>query len=731
MTVEMSTSQNASTARIGDDRGLLSANRLIDAIKCRWRQGEPPDVAGVLESHPELQRHRSVVLDLAYAEYRLRQQAGESIDADTFARRFPTLERSLYLLIEVQSLLSHDPELQLLQESLAWPEAGSRFLQFDLVAEIGRGAFGRVFLATEPAIGGRKIVVKVTPQGGGEADILGKLRHPNIVPIYSFQNDEPLGLAAFCMPYLGRATLCDVLAPAFQKGYPPLEARAIIDAITVANGDLDCRESPLPASVLRKGSYVDGVIHIIAQLADALAHSHERGIYHRDLKPSNVLMTIEGRPLLLDFNLSIDSRLPAWKIGGTLPYMAPEELAKLANRQSESHASHYYPRSDLFSLGVIFYELLTGTLPFGAIPRNLPLEEAANQLCKQQAAGPRPIRELNGRVDRRLARLVESCLAFEPEQRPETARQLTVAFRRELSAARRGRRWIGNHRGLVLGMCAVLLSLIFAVSLFLALRPPYSLRQYQIGLQHLDHDEYAEAVDCLTDSIRSNPDSGETLSARGRAYQRLGEFQLAFQDYTSANRLESSPILNACRGYCLSRIKSYKAAMAMYDLALEAGYDRPALLHNNIGYSCLMLGQLAEAEKHFQRAVQLDGNLQAAHYNMMMLLLRRALQGQPVSKTALVHAAKAIEIGPRTADLYRRVSALYATAAKQDLTLIQPAIEYVGKAVELGARPEAFASGPRYSAFQKEPAFHDALSRPASESKPAKAVQLVDPLGNP
>ncbi len=380
MKAELSTSRTDSTAELGDDRELLSANRLVGALKSRWRQGESPDAAGALERHPELQRHRTVVLDLAYAEYRQRRQAGENIDAESFARRFPALERSLYLLIEVQSLLSFDPDLQLLQEKLAWPEAGSRFLQFDLVAEIGRGAFGRVFLAHEPAIGGRQIVVKVAPQGGGEADILGKLRHPNIVPIYSLQNDDATGLAAFCMPYLGRATLCDVLAPTFHKGYPPLKARAILDAAADANGHLDGRDSPPPAPILRNGSYVDGVIHVVAQLADALAHAHGRGIFHRDLKPSNVLMAAEGRPLLLDFNLSVDSRLPAWRIGGTLPYMAPEELAKLAHRQSESWTSHYDPRSDLFSLGVIFYELLTGTLPFGSIPQDLPLEEAAGKL---------------------------------------------------------------------------------------------------------------------------------------------------------------------------------------------------------------------------------------------------------------------------------------------------------------------------------------------------------------
>ena len=221
----------------------------------------------------------------------------------------------------------------------------------------------------------------------------------------------------------------------------------ILDGIVDANNDMDSQESPSPALILRKGSYVDGVIHLACQLANALAHSHGRGIYHRDMKPSNVLMTAEGRPLLLDFNLSVDAGLPAWKVGGTLPYMPPEELANLVRKKPDSHPFRYDPRSDLFSLGVIVYELLTGKLPFGAIPRDGPLEEMANQLREQQAKGPQPIRSLNRQVDRRLARLVESCLAFDPEHRPQTAQQLASAFRQELSLVRRGRRWIGNHRG--------------------------------------------------------------------------------------------------------------------------------------------------------------------------------------------------------------------------------------------------------------------------------------------
>jgi eukaryotic-like serine/threonine-protein kinase len=554
------------------------------------------------------------------------------------------------------------------------------------------------------------------------------LRHPNIVPIYSLQEDETTGLAALCMPYLGRATLCDVLDRSFLAGRSPQRARAILDAVAAVNCDLDSRESPSAPPVLRRGPYVDGVLHLAVQLADALAHSHGRGIYHRDLKPSNVLMTPEGRPVLLDFNLSVDARLAAWKVGGTLPYMAPEELANLTRQEERSPAHRYDPRSDIFSLGVIVYELLAGRLPFGAIPRDCPLEEAARRLRRQQAGGPKPIRELNGRVDRPLARLVENCLAFEPDRRPETAAQLAAAFRRELSPARRGRRWIGNHRALVLGLGTAFLSIVLAISLFFAMRPPYSARQLQLGLGHIHRGDYAGAVDYLNNAIRANPASAEALFARGQAYQRLGEFGIAQKDYNSAYKLENNPLIKACEGYCVSRANYHRGAIANYRAALAAGYDRPAVLYNNMGYGFLMLAQLNDAEECLAQAAELDGNLQAAHYNLVILAVQRVVHGESIPKAAFFHAARAVEIGPPTADLYHVVSALYATAARQDPSLIQPAIQYVAKAVQLGLPPKTFSSDTCYSALQKEPAFRDALRTRQSSSSPAKVLQLIDPL---
>jgi eukaryotic-like serine/threonine-protein kinase len=730
MTADDSTQQGALATNLKDGRGLLNANQLAEAIKERWRNGETPDVTAALASHPELRCYRTVVLDLAYQEYLHRSQAGEAIDVETFSRRLPSFQRSLHLFIAVHDLVSRDPDHQPLQDRSSWPEPGGRFLQFDLVAEIGRGSFGRVFLATEPALGRRQVVVKVAPQGGEEADILGRLHHSNIVPIYSLQKDAT-GLTAFCMPYLGRATLCDVLDYAFLDPHPPRQASIILDAVATANDDSDSSESPRPDAILEKGGYVNGILHVAVQLADALAHSHGRGICHRDLKPSNVLMTPDGRPLLLDFNLSVDQRAPTARIGGTVPYMAPEELAVLFDKSRDAARRHYDPRSDVFSLGVIVYQLLTGVLPFGALPCNASIDDLALQLRQRQRQGPRPLRAYNRQVDSRLAGLLESCLAFEPDERPETARELATALRRELALVRRSRRWMGNHRRLVGGASTIALTSILTVGLFLALRPSYGVRQLHLGIACNEQGKYTEAVDHLNNAILADPASPEALFARGHAYQGLGQFQTAFQDYHVAYQLEPSPLFKACEGYCLSLIKSHKAAIAAYQLALEKGYGSPAVLYANMGYGYSLMGQMDAAEKHLERAIQLDGHLQAPRYTIVSVFLRRASQGQSIPDAAFAHAAKAIEIGPRTADLYRNVGVLYARAALRNPSLVQPAIHYVEKAVELGFNPKAIASDVSFSALQQEPAFHKALARRGATSKAPKVIQLLDPLATP
>ena len=120
---------------------------------------------------------------------------------------------------------------------------------------------------------------------------------------------------------------------------------------------------PAPAAGLRAIAaldYVQAVVWIASWLAEGLEHAHERGVLHLDLKPANVLMADDGQPMLLDFNLSQPVRGGhAEFVGGTLPYMAPENLAAYRHGVRGGDA-----RGDIYSLGVMLFELLTGQLPF-------------------------------------------------------------------------------------------------------------------------------------------------------------------------------------------------------------------------------------------------------------------------------------------------------------------------------------------------------------------------------
>ena len=304
---------------------------------------------------------------------------------------------------------------------------------------------------------------------------------------------------------MGRATLAAVLDEVYAHR-PPVRAQAILDAVQTANAGVKVPNVPMPDRILRKGFYVEGVIYLAVKLAEALAHAHANGIFHRDLKPSNILLAPDGRPLRLDFNLSVDDRRPVWKVGGTLPYMAPEELSALCESRNGDGPPRYDPRSDLFSLGVIVYELLAGVLPF-PVPCNRPLEEIAVQLRQRQVAGPRPLREHNRRVDKRLAQLIHRCLAVDPKLRPETATVLADALRRELTFYRRIRRWAAAHRRLVLAAVSIAMLAVLGTVAFFALRPPYSVRQFQQGLAWYETGRDDLALQSLNASLTADPRS--------------------------------------------------------------------------------------------------------------------------------------------------------------------------------------------------------------------------------
>jgi serine/threonine protein kinase/tetratricopeptide (TPR) repeat protein len=359
-----------------------------------------------------------------------------------------------------------------LEEGSGFPKVGSEYLGFHLLEELGRGAFGRVYLARQGDLGGRPVALKVACDIFGESQTLAQLQHTNIVPIYSYHKAGLLQAA--CMPYYGRTTLGNVLATLIGRPSLPSSGRELKSTVNRASTLLSAKSGKAPAAAgpppaptpeptaplaaegwarLEGLSYVGAVLWLGEQLADGLAHAHDRGIVHRDLKPANVLLTDEGRPMLLDFNLAEDTKLrgtaEAARIGGTLPYMAPEQLEAFRSSRGRLDA-----RCDLFSLGVILYELLTGRHPF-PIHRG-PAHEVVPKMIADRRAAFAGIRQWNKEVSPAVEAIIGRCLAADPADRYQRADHLREDLDRQLkhlplkhtpepSARERLAKWARRH----------------------------------------------------------------------------------------------------------------------------------------------------------------------------------------------------------------------------------------------------------------------------------------------
>jgi serine/threonine protein kinase/Tfp pilus assembly protein PilF len=342
-----------------------------------------------------------------------------------------------------------------------FPSVGSRFAGFDLVAILGRGTFGRVYLARQGELADRFVALKVSTDLSGEAQMLARLQHTNIVPIYSTHRFAPL--QAVCMPFFGITTLAHLLHRFRGGNSVPATGRQLIDTLRVLSAETDIPSlgsrtggtgpqpvGPAPGApevvrpevargpmrpkgaldVLREGTYPDAVCWIGGRLADGLDHAHAHGILHNDLKPANVLLTDDGQPMLLDFGVSEDLRVraaaPNSSVGGTLPYMSPEHLRSLRDHVPATDA-----RSDLYALGIILFELLTGTRPFREPAGELE-EEVPRMLAEREQPPPR-LRCLNAQVSSGLEAIVRKCLESDPARRYQSAAEL--------------REDLDNHRG--------------------------------------------------------------------------------------------------------------------------------------------------------------------------------------------------------------------------------------------------------------------------------------------
>lgn len=340
-----------------------------------------------------------------------------------------------------------------------FPRIGEFFDGFQVLSELGRGAMGRVYLAQQQAPTTRTVVLKVGQHLSSECQKLAKLQHPNIVPVYSFHRDG--ARQAVCMPYRGPLTLAHVVARLRSENLQTLDGRALTTAIEECRKDRRLpvlvaerpaaesaapepeSSAPAPAQFaeLRGLNHVDAVLTIARQVVDGLRAAHEARIVHSDLKPANVLIADDGCAQLLDFGVAYDkSDLDATRLrlGGTRPYMSPEQLKSLA-----TSALEYDERSDLYAVGVMVYELLTGRVPFA--PDLDPSPAALERERAARFAPPPPVRALNPRVPAAVAAIIGKCLEPEIADRYQTAAQLLEDVDRQL--ARRRLRYAPNTSG--------------------------------------------------------------------------------------------------------------------------------------------------------------------------------------------------------------------------------------------------------------------------------------------
>jgi serine/threonine protein kinase/Flp pilus assembly protein TadD len=666
---------------------VLTIPAMAAEIKEDWIRGQTPDAAAVLAEHPELLADKSVVLDLAYEEYCLRAEAGDAPEPDDFCTKFPAHRSSLRRLITAHQLLELNSSLLGSSTPAHWPRAGQLWGDFLLLRELGRGAFARVYLATEQSTGGRAVAVKLSFAGDSEARTLGRLNHPNIVPVLSARADDATGLTAICMPFLGGATLTDVVDLAFsrEKARLPRKAALILDAINAAaHADDPPLESTLPNRLLTRGTYEEGVALLGLRLAEALAFLHERDIYHLDLKPSNVLLGSDGQPLLLDFNLSTDARNGSARQGGTLPYIAPEQIEALT---AESGAAPIAAgRADLYSLGAILYELLTGEPPFD-ITKPRPLRELAPELLEKRRSGYRPIRSVQPRVARGLANVIDRCLAFAPAQRPPSAESVAASLRRFLATRKRSR-WLTR----ILGGALLASVLCAAGTAAIPRAPGYAER----GRTAYARGDFQEAVRCFEEALVLKPNEPRArwplafsrlrLSEQCSRDEARNQVRLALEEFSATDRSLRNPEIQANRGYCLSRLGEHAEAIFEYRQAEERGLHSAAL-YNDRAYSHLSRDELDAADGDLAAAIECDPNLAAAYQNRARLALMRWQRGGDLSAalSGQTDAAKARTLGLTSAELLMDSARL--TLASRTQGSVESAIQYIQSALNSGQNP--------------------------------------------
>jgi serine/threonine-protein kinase len=400
---------------------LSQPGELASVLHCdqrrRWRRGQRSQVELYLEDFPSLAAEtpeaRAATVDLIFHEFCLREEFGPPPNLEEFRQRFPRLIERLSPRLTVHQLLQDVDRPTDTAPSAGLGEGGEEEFpavpRYEIFRELGRGGMGVVYLASQEGLD-RFVALKMILPGAPvsaddlrrfriEAAAMSRVQHPNLVQIYEV--GEFRGLPYFSLEFVDGGSLEDKL-----KGEPMA-----------------------PNAAAR----------LAATLAQALHCAHRQGIIHRDLKPANVLLTSDGVPKITDFGVAKRSdkggKASTESVMGTPVYMAPE--------QARAQNDKIGPATDVYSLGAMVYELLTGTPPYVG-------ETVQDTLLKVLYEELKPPSQHQSGIPRRLETIVVKCLEKEPGKRFASAEELAEEFERFLSdtadenTGKSGRGWLAR-----------------------------------------------------------------------------------------------------------------------------------------------------------------------------------------------------------------------------------------------------------------------------------------------
>lgn len=565
----------------------------------RFRETGSASLEDYRDLWPELFESPEAIAPLAFEEYRLRLSSPQPVSAIEYARKY-RLDTSRWPTPGAKSstgaassALDAGARVEL--------SPGQRVLDFAIVGELGRGAFSRVYLAKQISLSERPVVLKVSSVRLREAERLARLQHTNIVPVYSVHDYQKYSV--LCMPWFGSTTLKDVIRSLRPEQSMPTsdsrltgqmllstvmacESRTLTDLGSVA---VDRRQPSTHAaqsandasrSPLLRMDLEQAAVWVVMKLAEGLAHAHVRGILHRDLKPANVLLTEDGQPMILDFNLAVGQEdISEALAGGTLPYMSPEQIASVETFRPLDAAS------DVYSLGVMLYELLAGRLPFA---KN---SGGYREMIDERWQNIPQVRDVNPRLSVDVNSIVTMCLQPDVSQRYSSAADLAEDLDRHLrdlplrhaanrSIPERAVKWVKRHPQVTSSTGILVFALAFIavlgvawwrsdvrlareiaerqVSDFFDRKSSLQAEAFEAAFGEASRPETASLLESAIAPFRSPQFSGGafdygTLSASKRQQLSDGVAEIDFlaqalkktSDLESSVQLESSPIVDA------------------------------------------------------------------------------------------------------------------------------------------------------------------------------------------